>query len=127
MIYKKTLFIAAPINKVWDALINPDMTKQYMFGCEPVTDWKPGSKLIWRGTADGVDYVTGNVVKCNPNAALAFTTFNPNGGEEDIPENHLLGEYKLEKAEGGTNLHVTQGDFSKVDNGEQRHQESVQA
>lgn len=127
MHFEKTIYIAASPEKVWDALINPEMTVQYMFGCQPVTDWIPGSKLIWRGAADGVDYVTGNVVKFEPPSVLAFTTFNPNGGEEDVPENHLLGEYRLEAVEGGTNLRIIQGDFSKVANGEQRYKESVQA
>jgi len=34
---------------VWDALTNPSMTKQYMFGCETVSDWETGSELLWQG------------------------------------------------------------------------------
>lgn len=43
---KNTITINAPITKVWDALINPEQTKKYMFGCEAVSDWKVGSSLL---------------------------------------------------------------------------------
>ena len=34
--------IKAPASSVWDALTNPAMTKQYMFGCETISDWEKG-------------------------------------------------------------------------------------
>lgn len=43
---QNTITIASPASKVWDALVNPEQTKKYMFGCETVSDWKPGSHLI---------------------------------------------------------------------------------
>ena len=39
--------IKAPVNKVWDALINPEMVKQYFFGSDQQTDWEIGSNIIW--------------------------------------------------------------------------------
>ena len=43
---KNIININAPALKVWDALVNPEQTKKYMFGCETVSDWKPGSPLL---------------------------------------------------------------------------------
>lgn len=46
---ENTILINAPISVVWNELANPGETKKYMFGCEAVSDWKPGSELLWRG------------------------------------------------------------------------------
>lgn len=53
LIIENEITINASIEKVWDALINPHKTKQYMFGCETVSDWKPGDSLLWKGTYEG--------------------------------------------------------------------------
>ncbi len=124
MTLRKTVIIRAPKSKVWDALVNPDMTKQYMFGCVPVTTWEPDSPLIWRGAADGKDYVTGKVLRYEPDTVLAFTTFDPNGGMDDVPDNHLTGEYVLAYENGVTTVSVTQGDFARVADGQKRYNDS---
>jgi hypothetical protein len=43
-----TATISAPIAKVWDALVNPETIKQYMFGAEVVSDWNQGSPIAWK-------------------------------------------------------------------------------
>ncbi len=45
--------ISAPIATVWDALVNPEMIKQYMFGTNAVSDWKEGSPIVWKGEWEG--------------------------------------------------------------------------
>lgn len=127
LLYHKTMEIKASQSAVWDALVNPEMTKQYMFGCIPVTDWQVGGELIWRGSVDGVDYVKGEVVRFEPEGNLAFTTFNPHAGYADIEDNYLLGEYVLTHDSGVTTLSITQGDFSKVEGGQKQYDESVSA
>ena len=54
---KNTITINASANKVWDALLNPEQTKKYMFGCETVSDWKVGSTLLWRADYEGKQMV----------------------------------------------------------------------
>jgi uncharacterized protein YndB with AHSA1/START domain len=41
--------ISAEPERVWQALVDPDQIKQYMFGSEVVTDWQPGSSIVWTG------------------------------------------------------------------------------
>lgn len=125
MDYKHTIIIKAEISKVWDALINPVLTKQYMFGCEAISDWKIGHRLIWRGAADGVHYVVGKVVEFQPNSILAFTVFDPHAGYADIPDNYLTSKYVLTYAKGETTVHISQGDYSKVEDGKQRFEEAA--
>jgi len=39
---KKTIEINATASKVWDTLTNPELTPQYMFDCELISDFKVG-------------------------------------------------------------------------------------
>lgn len=124
--YKSTVLLNASPGKVWNALTNPDVTVQYMYGCIPVTDWQPGSELVWRGAGDGVDYVVGHVVSFIPEKELSFTVFDPNAKYEDIPENYLTSRYILTEEEGMTRLEVSQGDYAKVADGSKRYEHTGQ-
>lgn len=124
LLYKKSIQINAPIDKVWDALVNPEITKQYMFGCEALSDWKPGSELIWKGEKDGIIYVKGNIKKIEPKSILSYTVFDPSGPYKDVPENYLTSEYVLTHENGITTLDTIQGDFAKVEDGRKRFEDS---
>jgi uncharacterized protein YndB with AHSA1/START domain len=96
-IISNTILINAPAFTVWNALINPTETKKYMFGCETVSTWQPGSPLLWQGEYEGqtMVFVKGHVVSIDPGSHLAYTVFDPNAAMEDIPENHLTVTYDL--------------------------------
>jgi uncharacterized protein YndB with AHSA1/START domain len=120
-----TIVINAPAAKVWDVLTNPNQTKKYMFGCETVSDWKPGSVLEWKAPYEGKEmvFVTGTIKDIQPNKFLAYTTFDPNSTIKDTPENYLIASYELIESQGKTTLNVSQGDFSKVEDSERRYKE----
>ncbi|HSV09942.1 MAG TPA: SRPBCC domain-containing protein [Hanamia sp.] len=124
---KNEIQIDAPASKVWDALINPSETKKYMFGCETVSDWKPGSDLLWQGNYQGKDmvFVKGKIIKIDPEKFLSYTTIDPNSSVADIPENYLTVTYELQEDNGKTTLTVTQGDYSTVAEGEKRFRETM--
>lgn len=121
-----TIAIKAPIEKVWDALVNPEQTKKYMFGCETVSDWKQGSDLLWRGQYEGKEmvFVKGTIVKIEPLRYLAYTTIDPNSTIDDTSGNYLTVTYELKTEGGQTIFTVTQGDYSTVAEGERRYAES---
>ena len=118
--------INAPASTVWDALTKPEETRKYMFGCETVSDWKPGSPLLWQGEYEGQQmiFVKGNIVSIEPGRHLAYTVLDPNAMMDDIPENYLTVTYDLAEEGSGTWLTVTQGDYSKVADGERRYDEA---
>lgn len=126
LIVKSSITINAPVSKVWDALTNPVQTKKYMFGCEALSDWKKGSPLTWEMEYEGKPFVAvkGSIVEIEPNIKLAYTTIDPNSAIADIPENYLTVTYLLAAENGKTNLTVTQGDYTKVEDGEKRYQEA---
>ena len=130
LIVKNTITINAPASKVWDALVNPEQTKKYMFGCETVSDWKPGSSLLWRGSYEGKEmvFVKGDIVNIQPGRFLAYTTIDPNNPAiADSSENYLTVTYDLAENNGQTTLTVTQGDYTKVAEGDKRYQEAESA
>lgn len=128
LVVTNTITIQAPAAKVWDALTKPEQTKKYMFGCEAVSDWKPGSPLIWKGTFNGVEMIAvkGNIISIEPGRSLVYTVIDPNNPKiPDIPENYLTVTCDLEETAGQTTLEVSQGDYSKVAEGESRYQHTI--
>jgi len=125
---KNEISINAPATMVWDVLTNPAQTKKYMYGCETVSDWKAGSPLLWKGEWEGKEmvFVKGNIVTIAPGSLLAYTTIDPNNpAMEDTAGNYLTVTYQLTEANGGTHLVVTQGDYTKVADGEKRYNDAV--
>ncbi|TAE50006.1 MAG: hypothetical protein EAZ89_12970 [Bacteroidetes bacterium] len=119
------ILIEAPAAAVWDALIHPDKTVQYMYGCVIESDWQIGSPLIWRGAEDGVSYVSGHLMQLEPEKVFSFTVFDPNGTYADIPENYLTATYTLREEGSKTRLSVTQGDYAVVAEGPKRYEDSI--
>jgi uncharacterized protein YndB with AHSA1/START domain len=123
---KNVITINAPADTVWDALVNPAQTKKYMFGCETISDWKPGSSLEWKGEYEGKEmvFVKGHIIEIKPGKFLSYTTIDPHSGIDDTSENYLTVTYELAPENGHTVLTVTQGDYAKVAEGERRYQEA---
>ncbi len=125
---KNTITINASAAKVWDALINPEQTKKYMFGCETVSDWQVGSPLLWRADYEGkpMVFVKGIITELRPQTFLAYTTIDPNNtAVADIEENYLTVTYELEENNGQTIFTATQGDYSQVGDGAKRYKETI--
>lgn len=115
------------IEKVWDLLTNPKMTKQYMFGCEVLSNWTVGDSITWKGFAENgeeVTYVKGKIIEMIPYKKVSFTMFDPNMGIKDIAENYVNLTYQLAELQNGTKLTMVQGDFSGTENAEKRFEES---
>jgi uncharacterized protein YndB with AHSA1/START domain len=125
LIVRNEIKLNAPIEEVWEAMVNPEKTKIYMFGCEAISDWSPGSLLLWKGQHEGkeVVFVKGYVVEINEPTLLRYTVFDPNSTMEDIQANYLNVTYKLEKIDHGTLLTVTQDGFETAARGLERYQE----
>ena len=88
--------IQAPPKKVWTALTDPDEIEKYMFGSHVVTDWKPGSSIVWKGEYEGKKYEDkGEVLEVEPERRLKLTHFSPLSGQEDVPENYHTLVYEL--------------------------------
>lgn len=106
--------IKAPTNKVWDALTRPEIVKQYFFGSNQETDWKPGSSIIWTGDFEGKSYTDkGVVLDFHPNERLSYSYLSSWSDMEDKPENYLLVTYELKEVPDGTELTITQSNYDE--------------
>lgn len=122
-----SIIIEATPQRIWDVLTNPAETKKYMFGCETVSDWQVGSELLWRALYEGKDtvFVKGIIIRIDAPVILEYSVIDPNSGIADIPENYVNVTYALEPAGNNTVLTVTQGDFSRVADGQRRYEETL--
>ena len=81
--------INEPVNRVWDALVNPEAIKRYMFGTTVTSDWKEGSPIVWKGEWKGKPYEDkGVILKLQPERVLQYSHFSPLSGQPDKPENY---------------------------------------
>jgi uncharacterized protein YndB with AHSA1/START domain len=108
-IAKATILINAPTSKVWDALTQPELIKQYMFGTNVNTDWKVGSPITYRGIWQGKPYEDkGKVLEFEPRKKIVSTFWSALSGVPDQPENYKRVQYELSEQGGATSLTVTQ-------------------
>jgi uncharacterized protein YndB with AHSA1/START domain len=106
--------VNAPIEKVWDALTNPEIVKQYLFGTEMITTWKVGDDIICKGEWEGQPYLDkGKVLEYVQNENLSHTYLSSWSGMEDKPENYLFVGYEVLPTENGTELIISQTNYDE--------------
>jgi uncharacterized protein YndB with AHSA1/START domain len=69
-------YIAAPPQRVWDALLEPGFTRRY-WEHDNVSDWKPGSTWEHRESGSGAVKLTGEVLEFAPPRRLVMTWNDP--------------------------------------------------
>lgn len=104
--------IAAALEQVWDALVNPEKIKAYLFGTETLTDWQPGSPIVFKGEYQGQAYRDkGTIVQFKANEILSYSYWSGFSGMEDLPENYSLVAFHLKPSDGHTALELRQTGF----------------
>ncbi|HVO71710.1 MAG TPA: SRPBCC family protein [Aggregatilineaceae bacterium] len=101
--------VNAPIARVWDALVNPDLIRQYMFGTNAVSEWKEGAPIVWKGEWKGKPYADkGVILKLKPEQLLQYSHFSPLSGQPDVPENYHTVTIELTSVKAGTLVRLSQ-------------------
>jgi uncharacterized protein YndB with AHSA1/START domain len=109
LIAKTSTTISAPAPRVWDALTNPKLIKQYFFGSEAISDWKEGSTLNFRGEWEGKEYLDkGTILRSEPNKLFQYSYYSSFSDLPDKPENYATVAYELREEDGATTLTVKQ-------------------
>jgi uncharacterized protein YndB with AHSA1/START domain len=81
--------VNVPSDEVWKALIDPKAIKHYMFGTNVVSDWREGSRIVWRGEWEGQSYEDrGEILKIKPGTMIQYSHFSPLSGLPDEPQNY---------------------------------------
>jgi uncharacterized protein YndB with AHSA1/START domain len=126
LIVDKTIKIKADAMTVWDALTNPEMTRQYFFNCEVHSNWEVGGDITWTGNYQGKHTeVKGKVLQVEIGRLLRYTAWSKESGLKDIPSNHTIITARLHEEDGETILNVTDENFGYGDEAEKRYQDSV--
>ncbi|PPD57941.1 SRPBCC family protein [Dehalogenimonas etheniformans] len=100
-----TITIKAPIARVWRALVDPELIKEYMGGAQVVTEWKPGGTIFWEGLWQGQPYRDkGQVIIFEPESRVKYTHYAPATGLPDRPENYHVLTYSLSDRGNATEL-----------------------
>ena len=104
-----SIILNAPPEKVWNALTDPALIKQYLFGTDAHSDFKKGSAITYTGEWEGKKYEDkGTIIEAIPNALLHTTYYSSMSGKEDKPENYSNVYYRIEPTGRQTVLTITQ-------------------
>lgn len=110
----KSVTINATPTRIWEAMTQPELVKQWMFGAEVVSDWQKGGSLVYKGIWDGKPFEDkGTILDIEPEKILKTTYYSPLSGLEDRPENYNTVTYELSaEADDHTTLTITQDNNS---------------
>ncbi|MFY8020940.1 MAG: SRPBCC domain-containing protein [Bacteroidia bacterium] len=122
---QNTIQIQTSSAKVWRVLTESEFTKVYMFGCEVISDWEPGTPLLWKMIHEGKEMipVKGKILAIQAPHLLKYSVIDAFASYADIPENHLHVTYELLENNGITTLTVTQDGFEQAAEGQKRYQD----
>jgi uncharacterized protein YndB with AHSA1/START domain len=113
---EKSIIIKSTKPKIWKALTDPAIIKEYLFGTETITDWKVGSDLIFQGEWQGQSYKDkGHILEIIPEELLSYDYWSAFSGMEDLPENYATITYTLTDEEDGIRLNIRQQGFANED------------
>lgn len=103
--------IEAPANRVWAALTQPALVKQWQYGADLTTTWTAGSPIEFRNEWNGDVFLqSGTVLDVDAPRSLRYSLFFPRPGLEDRPEDRFVMTYRLNERAGSTELTIVQDD-----------------
>ena len=122
LVARASVSIAAGVARVWEALVSPQLIKQYMFGTTVVSEWREGSPISWKGEWKGKAYEDkGRILKIEPGRLLQYSHYSPLSGLPDTPENHHT--VTLELGGGGAQTRVSLSQDNNANEEAREHSE----
>jgi uncharacterized protein YndB with AHSA1/START domain len=122
-VVKKSITINAEPSQVWDALTNPERTKNYFFHSKVYSDWKPGSDIVFSGRMFFIKMeLKGKILQVEPNRLLKYTL--KNGSKSNAEAGESLVTDVLTYENGKTTVSVSD-DVGSGEGAEKRYNRSV--
>ncbi|HET7886437.1 MAG TPA: SRPBCC family protein [Bradyrhizobium sp.] len=108
--YIYVVYIQAPCEKVWDALIDPEMNKEYWGRQCNLSDWKVGSRWLHANYDDRSEVmVQGHVLESDRPHRLVLSWARPE--QADNPDKVSRVTFTVEEQFGACKLTVIHGDL----------------
>lgn len=108
----KTLDINAIPRTVWNALTNPEIIKEWLFGTNVISEWKAGSPILFTGIWQGTEYKDkGNIIRFETEKVFQYNYWSHFSGLADSPENYTVITFELLPISTGTRLTLRQTNF----------------
>jgi len=109
LVAKASTTVDAPVKRVWEALVTPEIIKRYMFGAAVTSTFRAGDLITWRGEWKGRPYEDkGKILKVEPERLLSYSHFSPLTGQPDVPENYHTVTIELAQDSQGTRVSLDQ-------------------
>lgn len=109
LIARATTSIEASRRQVWAALVAPEAIKQYMFGAEVTSDWRPGSQITWRREVQGMPCEDkGTILKFERDQLLQYSHYSPLSGQPDTAQNYHTVSIRLSSSGGDVEVSLSQ-------------------
>jgi len=108
-----SISIHATPAEVWEALVNPEIIKQYMHGTETRSDWVLGSAITFSGEYQGKPYIDkGNILEIYPYRVLSYSYWSSLSGTDDFEDNYAHITYHISEFDEETTLVITQDNLA---------------
>jgi uncharacterized protein YndB with AHSA1/START domain len=110
-IHTTSVIIDAPAFKVFEALTQPELVKQWQFGKTVQCDWQIGNAIKFIAETEGkVLAQWGTILEIRPNELLKYDLFTPAPAIEEKPEHYNITSYILTNENGKTHIELIQED-----------------
>lgn len=101
--------IEAPADKVWEALVTPEIIQKYFFDTHAESEWKVGSPITFSGEWEGNTYKDkGTILNLEPGALLKYNYWSSMSGMSDTPDNYVDITNEIREHDGKTMITVSQ-------------------
>ncbi|WP_271785262.1 SRPBCC domain-containing protein [Aquimarina algiphila] len=109
LISQSSMNINASPAKIWEALIKPEIAKEYFFGAEIQTNWKEGSSITFKGEFNGTKYEEkGIILNVDQNTQLQYSHWSHFDGLPDELENYRIWTFDLFEYKNYTQLLISE-------------------
>ena len=106
-IIRKSINIKGTPAQVWDALTNPQKTKQYFYNSEVYSNWQAGSPITFKGELDGKRIeLTGKIIEAVPGKLLKYSLNHVSETKSEKARGYSLVTDTIAEVDGQTQLNI---------------------
>ncbi len=108
----KEIKVKAHKSEVWKALTTPELITHYLMGAHVLSDWKVGSKIVYQGNFNGIDFRDEGIIDIlDVERRYQYSYWSKNHGTENKPENYVSISYMIMDDNDGVIIKLTQSNY----------------